>query len=504
MRYEGRSRLAEFRRFLLLVVLLAGAVYLGYRYYLFFPDKDRLPAGSSMAGVDISLLSAAEADARVREVFAQPIFVQHRESQVELTPASIGFQLDMVTMRAKLDAYVDNRPVWQSFSQHLLRDIWPQPVMPAAIPLTATHNPELLQQMVSSVASYLDVPAQQPHIVPVTLAVNPGVDGFRTDVDSSIPDVEAAFYRASNRVATLTIAPEEAHVASIELLEEYVTTQIAGFSGSGSYYILDLQTGEEILINADKAMSGTSTVKIAIMMETYRAREALGLDQRKLISETMTLSGNYSANLLLDVVAGVDNAYLGSDILTESLWNLGLVNTFIATPYEEPARFDVPTRITPANSGPNADIIIDQAMQTTAEDIGALLAMIYHCSQGGGALLAVYPEQLTPQECQEMLSYMTLNFDGNWLIRDGLPPETRIAHKHGWIDGNAGFHGTHSDAAVVYTPGGDFIIVGYLYDEGWLDWEVTGPIMRSIARATYNYFNPDAPYTVNELPVEGS
>ena len=34
----------------------------------------------------------------------------------------------------------------------------------------------------------------------------------------------------------------------------------------------------------------------------------------------------------------MDNAYLGVDILTESMQRLGLENTFIVTPYEEPDR----------------------------------------------------------------------------------------------------------------------------------------------------------------------
>ena len=369
---------------------------------------------------------------------------------------------------------------------------------PANITLIATHDAALLEQMIASIANYLDVPAQDPHIIPVALNVAAGTDGFRTDVTASLTDVTAAFYSPTQRYATLEIIPEEAAAPSIDLLGQYIQSQITNFSGDGSYYLLDLQTGDEILINADRAMSGTSTVKIAIILETYRAQESLGVDQRKLVSETLTLSGNYSANLLLDVVAGMDNAYLGSDILTESLWNLGLVNTFIATPYEEPARPERPTYITPANASADATIPIDMAMQTTAEDIGTLLAMIYHCANGGGALLAIYPEQLTPQECQELISYLSLNAEGNWLLRDGLPPETVLAHKHGWIDGDVGLYGTHSDAGIIFSPGGDFIIVGYLYDEGWLDWEVTGPIMRNIARAAYNYFNPNAPYILDE------
>ena len=498
MRYEHKDLFASFKRGLLLLLLVAGILFLGYRFYLFYPEKDRIPAGSTMAGLDISLMDVEAAMATVTERYAQPITVQHQAGVVELTPDSVGFRLDSSAMQLELEAYLNSRELWQGFAQNLLDDVWPMPVMPAHIDLLATHDPALLEQMVVSIANYLDVPAQNPHIVPVSLQVAEGSDGYRTDVATSLGEVEAAFYSPTDRKAMLQVIPEVAEAPSIELLKQYIESQITNFSGSGSFYLLDLETGDEILLNADRAMSGTSTVKIAIILETYRAQESLDFDQRKLISETLTLSGNYSANLLLDVVAGQNNAYLGSDILTESLWNLGLVNTFIATPYEEPARPERSTYITPANSIPFEDMTIDPAMQTTAEDIGTLLSMIYHCANGGGALLAVYPEQLTPQECQEQISYLTMNLEGNWLMREGLPPDTVLAHKHGWIDGDVGYYGTHSDAGIIFSPGGDFVLVGYLYDEGWLDWQVTGPIIRSITRAAYNYFNPDAPYILDE------
>ena len=84
-------------------------------------------------------------------------------------------------------------------------------------------------------------------------------------------------------------------------------------------------------------------------------------------------------------------------------------NTFIVTPYEEPDRPGKGTLQTQANS--RTDIVTnpDPTMQTTAEDMGTLLAMIYHCSQGGGTLLALYPEQLTPTECQSIIDVLSEN-----------------------------------------------------------------------------------------------
>jgi beta-lactamase class A len=50
------------------------------------------------------------------------------------------------------------------------------------------------------------------------------------------------------------------------------------------------------------------------------------------------------------------------------------------------------------------------------------------------------------------------------MIEAGLPPGTKFARKHGWIGD------THADAAIVFSPGGDFILVVYLYRPQWLEW----------------------------------
>ncbi len=492
MRRSRPPILGALRRGLLLVGVLAVAAYLGYQYFLYWNVRHHLPAGATLGGVMVGGLDPDEAAASVEAMFAVPVRVYHPQTGtvVEVNPGDVGFNLDLATMVAEAQLQLAAEVEWRRFVGFLLR----RPLSQVRVPLLANHDPTLLSQMLTAIAEYLDEPAQPPRILPVTLSVAPGRDGFQTDIAASLPPLAEALYRPDRREVQLVVVEQRTTPLDLKVLEDFILAQLATFSGEGSFFVLDLQTGEEILINADQAMSGTSIMKIPIVLETYRVRDAITLDQQKLISETLTLSGNFSANLLLDVVAGQDNAYLGSDILTESMTRLGLVNTFIATPYEEPARPGRNTVVTPANSDPAVAQLIDDAMQTTAEDIGTLLAMIYQCREGGGALLILYPDQLTPAECAAILNWLEQNREGNWLIRDGVPPGTPVAHKHGWIDGSVGYLGTHSDAAVVTSPGGDYVLVGYLFDQGWLDWEVTGPIMRAISRATYNYFNPDAPY----------
>ena len=91
---------------------------------------------------------------------------------------------------------------------------------------------------------------------------------------------------------------------------------------------------------------------------------------------------------------------------------------------------------------------------------------------------------------------MVLNEEGN-LIRFGVPDGVPVSHKHGWIPD------THGDAGVVFTPGGDYVIVEYLHLPGqWLQSDISFPILREISRAVYNYFNFDEPYVGDPLADE--
>ncbi|MFN2124361.1 MAG: serine hydrolase [Candidatus Promineifilaceae bacterium] len=445
-----------------------------------------MPPGMTVAGIDVSGMNLEEVEEALNEHYLSPIFISNETERVEVNPADFGFVLDMDYMLGEAEALSKPKEEWQAFLEFVVG----RSLSPVSVELRATHDREALQREIETLASFMDSPATGPRLIEETESYEMGKAGFVTDVDASLPLVEAALYEPFQREVQLVIIDQEPKAFDMAMLEQSIDREIQGFDGLGSFFILDLQTGEELGINADVALSGLSVVKIAILLETYRAIDTEpNSDQAKLIAETAEHSGNYSANLLLDVVAGMDNAYLGVDILTESMQRLGLENTFIVTPYEEPNRAGKETLITPANSV--ADLITnpDPTMQTTAEDMGTLLEMIYHCSKGGGTLLALYPEELTPGECQAVIDSLSKNMEA-YLIRYGVPPDTVVSHKHGWA-GN-----THGDAGIVFSPAGDYIIVEYLSQPqtDWLVHDTSFPLLREVSRAVYNYFNVDAPY----------
>lgn len=71
------------------------------------------------------------------------------------------------------------------------------------------------------------------------------------------------------------------------------------------------------------------------------------------------------------------------------------------------------------------------------------------------------------------------------LVQAGVPEGVRVAHKHAWEDGEP-----IGDAAVVFTPGGDYILVYYLWVPGNTYWDQNSRLMADISRAAYYFFNP--------------
>ena len=315
----------------------------------------------------------------------------------------------------------------------------------------------------------------------------PGESGHELDIPASVPVIESALLSSFRREATLAVRELDPPPPDLSFVTGIVESELASFPGIASAFVKDLRTGDEIAVNADVAYAGMSIIKIAIMAEAYRH-----LDQRpdpdttKILTETMTLSGNFTANLLLRMIGNGD-AYRGTEILNESMLRLGLINTFMATPYDE--KVVPPTIITPANSRSDINTEPDPYMQTTPTDIGLLLEMIHQCSKGGGTINLIYPDGFDADECQAMIDHMLENqLSGDdevpVLIAAGLPENTPIAHKHGWVAD------TRADAALVFTPGGDYVLVIYLYQPGWVDWDQTNSIMTRISRLVYGCFNP--------------
>jgi Beta-lactamase enzyme family len=472
-------------------VMVAVSLFLLYKLYQFAGARNFYPAGLDVAGIDVGGMTKEQASEIITNRYLEaPITLYHGDESFEVSPTRAEFTPDIEAMLSEADYQRTQQDFWAGFWGFL----WGRPVEVEPVALQATHNREVLRDTLREIASLSDQPAQPPQPVPSTLSFQYGSAGTATNIEASLPDIEAALYRPSNREARLVVEPREPERPDINLLTRLLVNRLQVFEqetgGIASAFVMDLDSGRVVPINESVPMSGIDLVRIPIALETYRVLDQFPtLTQRRLISDTLVLNPEPdSANLLLSTISGEDDMYKGAENVTAMMQRLGLANTFIAAPYDAPLKVGTLPPETPANSVEDLRTRPDPEIQTTAEDIGLLLSMIYYCAEGsGGALMAAYPDEITQDECQQILGFMEQNRIGS-LIEAGVPPETEIAHRHGWISD------THGDAAIVKSPGGDYVIVTYLHKPDWLEWEVSSPLIEEISRATYNYFNFDSPY----------
>ena len=282
------------------------------------------------------------------------------------------------------------------------------------------------------------------------------------------------------------------------LLDE-TTSDFVSSGGFVTYYIQDLHTGETLVRDPGVAVSGTSLVKIPILIEAYRTFDnAPNSYHTKLMTETIELSSNYGANLLLGFISGDEDPYHGTDALTTRLRELGLYNTFIAAPYDSIPREGRPvTFITPANSRLDITTNPDLNMQTTAEDLGQLLSWLYACSQGVQETpLAQINGELTSDGCTAVIDLLARNNLGS-LLEAGVPEDVPVAHKHGWIGD------THGDAGLILAEDAPYVMVVLLHKPGWLEWGDSSPLIAEMSRLAYGHFtDPQSLYPADLIVAE--
>jgi beta-lactamase class A len=399
-----------------------------------------------------------------------------------LDPTQISFRLDTEVMLSRADTYRTESSFWGGFWDYL----WHQPGRLVEVNLTAEYSQEQLRDFLANLAARYDSPPSAGRGDTVALTFGQGTPGYSLDVDSSMAVVDLALRQSTNRRAALTVFEDSTARPTMTELEEVISGYLLSkqFNGIASIVVIDTRTGQELNLNAEVAFTGMSVMKIPILLQAYLKWDGEPppevLEQMR---EAVLRSSNFHANLILFDVGNNSNLR-GAEALTDTMRRLGLQNTFMAKAFDQ----DTPVQPiqTPANQRTDVSTNPDPYIQTTANDIATLLLMIYECaSTGGGPLQVVFPGKVTQGECQAILSSLAQNQTGVQ-IDGGVPEGIKVAHKEGLSD-NA-----YGDAAIVFSPAGDYIIVEYLWTAEYLNWEYGQPIMADISRAAYNYFNQPA------------
>jgi beta-lactamase class A len=145
-------------------------------------------------------------------------------------------------------------------------------------------------------------------------------------------------------------------------MTDRIRREIAGFKGTLGVAALNLQTGEEVLVNADLRFPTASTIKTAVMVEAYHqaAEGKLSLDTRIVLREADKVGGTGVLNGLRDgttltvadlihlMIVVSDNTAtnllvtrLGTAAIDHRMTAYGLSNTKIFRPTFRDGRADV-------------------------------------------------------------------------------------------------------------------------------------------------------------------
>jgi beta-lactamase class A len=462
----------------------------------FSQQAQRFAADLEVAGVPIGGLTSGDAAALLERTYNAPLTLWYQDSPIQLDPTALGFRTNREAMLAQARAgSAGEGAFWGRFFNYLTGQ---QNISTLDIPLSADYQENALRQFVTELAMRYDRPPGAAGYDVTTLTFRPGGAGYQLDTEAAFQVIDSALRNPNRREVALPVITTDGSRVGISTLRELIIGYLdsQGFVHDGqnsvaSVFILDLETGEEVNINSDVAFSAASTVKMGILIDYFRSLLfAPSADEAFLMAQSVLCSNNSSSNLIMQII-GRDDIFRGIASVTNTMQTIGARNTFITAPFYLGVPGQQLGSIPAPSTRPNANFNTgaDPFNQTTTEDLGTMLSMVYDCARYGSGLMTVYTDgEFTQSECQQILNLMSAN-DLERLLQGGLPPDARIAHKNGWLEN------VHGDAGIVFPPNGnDYIIAVYVWENAqFFSYTRAWPLIEGISRAAWNYFNVEAP-----------
>lgn len=223
-----------------------------------------------------------------------------------------------------------------------------------------------------------------------------------------------------------------------DALQEKISSMLSTYQGDWSVYLKDLSNGNTMEIN-EHAMESASLIKLFIAGTTYDLIEKGELTETDTIThalhEMITVSDNESSNVLVRSFCDESGDFqTGLDKVNDFIERMGFTNTAQVNGIADPSLWVSDGRIN----------------ETSTADCGKLLEMIYN-------------RELVSHFASYRFENLLNNQEVNYKIPAALPAGTHISHKTGEVDD------TENDAAIIYTPFGDYIFCIMstdLYDTG--------------------------------------
>jgi beta-lactamase class A len=493
------------RLFSLVFLLAAGALTALYARQV--PPVDNLFAnGTIIAGIPVGGLNEDQVRQRVVAAYATPVELDYRGERILASPDGLGFSLALDDMLAQA-----HQPLERSGFDRLWAILWNEPQPEGSqIELDYAFSPQKARAYLENeLAPRYDRPPQAPYAVSST-GYQPGSPGWELDVETALPLIETALPSLSNRSVVLPVMERAAPDLALEQLQEVLVYTInrSELGGLVAFAMTDLRNGEQMNfalqngspVDPEIAFTAASTIKVPIMLSVLkRTAEPTPEDVNNLLLRMSALSENPPADRLMSDYIG---EIRGPLIVTEDIKALGLKNTFLAGYFYIGAPL-LDRFTTPANSRSDINLGPDIYNQTTAGEMRDLLTWIYSCAnEDSGPIRTTFGDAVTQTECQLILDVMAQNKTA-LLFEAGIPDDTKVSHKHGWVEEADGQLRTMSDVAVVYTPGGDYAVSIFIYQPQRLNFDATNNLVAELSLAIYNAFNIDDQYPWMAYPRGG-
>jgi beta-lactamase class A len=448
------------------------------------------PEGSIIAGVPVGGVDKASANKRLSDVYTTPILLELNGQRIIITPEALGFQMEPASLVERAVDQVQNDNFWTF--------IWGSAEADAIdIPLDASLDDERTLAYLSAeiIPRYInsDAPARPIH---GTTNFMLGSGGQSLNFDHALVGIQEALFSTNERSVTLQTIQVEASSPTMDTLKAFLqhNVDLVGFDTLAEIYLESMDSGETLhfalqdgqIVKPGIAFSAASTIKIPIMISVLRRTTEPTPDEILTLFEGMIVaSDNPPADTLMETYL---DPVRGPLIVSEDLADLGMENSFLAGYFYLGAPV---LQLFETQANTRTDIFLDPDIynQTVPGEAGQLLSAIYTCAQDGGGLLTeTFGEEITPNECQLMIDVLAKNRIGA-LIEAGLPPQASIAHKHGWVQELDGLLHTMSDVAIVFTPGGDYVLNIFIYDPIRLDFDQGNRLFARVSQTVYNFFN---------------
>ena len=240
-------------------------------------------------------------------------------------------------------------------------------------------------------------------------------------------------------------------------LQEEITDRLSTYQGDWGVYIKDLASGNTMEIN-EHAMESASLIKLYIAGTIYEQLDLGNLSETDEIMNALnlmiTVSDNESSNVLVRKLYGEEESFQdGLDVVNDFITRHGFHNTKQVNGIADPSLW-----------------VSGEINMTSPADCGKLLEDIYNRKLVSHFNSYRFEVLLNKQEV-------------NYKIPAALPEGVHLSHKTGEVDD------TENDAAIIYTPYGDYIFCIMSTNLSSTDSAVEH--IHEITRLVYDYFMTD-------------